>query len=169
MKKLLIATLCATAFTLTACDKKAADPATAPAAVISLSSNNVADIKSDLDAIDALAIAKSDQALASQDKMMEADQKKDKVMMSEAMQGMKAYIKDFNQELLALKLKSTEVDALRNKMDQQNKVTLEISDLSMSGSQDQSKMEMLGQSGIKLSEEIAKERKALAAKVAEKK
>lgn len=36
MKKLLIATLCATAFTLTACDKKPADSNTTTAAAVSL-------------------------------------------------------------------------------------------------------------------------------------
>ncbi|WP_390883213.1 hypothetical protein [Acinetobacter guillouiae] len=50
MKKLLLATLCASAFALTACDKKPADSASGTeskpaAAAVSLSTNNTADMK----------------------------------------------------------------------------------------------------------------------------
>ena len=83
MKKLLLATLCASALALTACDKKPADAASGTdskpaAAAASLSTNNAADIKSDLTALQTMSTAKAKEALNFQTEVMQAAQKGDK-------------------------------------------------------------------------------------------
>ena len=80
MKKLFVTTLCLTAFTLTACDKKPADSTTAKAETnvsapaASLSNNIAADIKSDLEQLQTLSNTKAQEALSFQSDLTQAAQ-----------------------------------------------------------------------------------------------
>ena len=121
MKKSLLASLCVAALALTACDKKtneapASSATTTQPVTASLSSNNSADIKSDLDQIQMLSNKNSQEALGLQNKANQAAQKGDKAALTSTVAQMKTYINKFNQELDALKLKSSEVNVVRDKI-----------------------------------------------------
>ena len=171
MKKLLIATLCASAFALTACDKKATDTAaakeTAPA--VTLSSNNAADIKSDLAAIKTLSTTKAQESAEAQTKFMESAKTGDKAAIEEMVKGMKTFTEGYNKELDALPLKSSEVDAARQKMKEFQNVNVELSEAAVSAKPDQMKMAELAKKSAELQQALATEMQQLDAKAAEAK
>ncbi len=169
MKKLLIATLCASAFALTACDKKTADTATAKetAPAVALSSNNAADIKSDLAAIKALSIAKAQESTEAQTKLLESAKTGDKAAVEEMVKGMKTFTEGYNKELDALALKSSEVDSARQKMKEFQNVNVELSEAAISAKPDPTKMGELAKKAGELQQALAAEMQKLEAKAAE--
>jgi len=169
MKKLLIATLCASAFVLTACDKKAPETNTTTAAAVSLSTNNTTDIKSDLDQMDALSTTKAKEAVDFQSKFMDSIQKGDKSALDEMLKEMKVFVEHFNKDLDALKLKSTEVDATRNKIKDANNLTLQLTEAGLSPTPDQNKITELTNKATELQKELITDMETLKAKVADKK
>lgn len=169
MKKLLIATLCVSAFALTACDKKAADTTTTTATAVSLTTNNAADIKSDLTAVETLSTTKAKEALDTQSKLMESLQKGDKGALENMMKEMKTFIEGFNKDLAALPLKSTEVDATRNKMKEANDITLQLTETSMTAQPDQTKISELTTKMTEIQKELMTDMQTLKAKAAEAK
>jgi len=172
MKKLLIATLCVSAFALTACDKKPADASTASAenksavATVALSTNNVADIKHDLTAIQTISTAKAKEALDFQTEVMQAAQKGDKNALKTVVDKMKIYVEGFNKALDDIAVKSSEVSAIREKMKQVNLLGVEMSELGLSGTPDQQKIMDLQKKGTELQQSLLTEMQTLQAKVA---
>ncbi|MDQ8954407.1 hypothetical protein RFH42_15770 [Acinetobacter rudis] len=164
MKKILIATLCATALTLTACDKKSTDTAAATPAV-QLSTNNTADIKADLAAIETLGTAKAKEALEFQNKIMQAAQTGGVEAVKETMTSMEKFTQDFNKDLDALTIKSTEVDSIRNKMKASNDTSLEMIKMTTSGKPDQNKIMELQKKATTIQQELITETQALKQKL----
>lgn len=169
MKKLLIATLCATAFTLTACDKKPTEANGTTAAAVSLSQNVTADIKADLAAIESLSQTKAQEAMEFQSKLLEAAQKNDKAAVDGVLKGMKDAVESFNNDLKGLSLKSSEVDAVRNKMTETNKISVELTEAGMQAQPDQNKIMELSKKSNELQQQLMADMKELQAKVAEAK
>ena len=171
MKKLLLATLCVSAFALTACDKKPADASASgtdskpTAAAVSLSTNNVADIKDDLMAIQSISTAKAKEALNFQTEVMQAAQKGDKEALKGVIDKMKTYVDGFNKDLDGIAIKSSEVASVRDKMKESNKLGVEMSELGLSGSPDQQKIMELQNKGIELQKSLMTEMQALQTKV----
>lgn len=176
MKKLLLATLCASVFALTACDKKPADTTSGtdnkPAATVteskpavSLSTNNIADIKSDLTAIQTISTEKSKEALNFQTEVMQASQKNDKEALKGIVDKMKTYVESFNKDLDNLALKSSEVVSVRDKMKEANKLGVEMSEAGISGAPDPQKIMELQKKGTELQKSLMTEMQALQAKV----
>lgn len=132
MKKLLIASLCITAFALTACDKKTNDATsttsqtTNTAQASSLSHDNAGDIKSDLQQLQTLSNTKSQEALAFQDEATEAAQKGEKPALEALVKKMESYVTNFNKDLEGLNLKSSEASAVRDKMKKSNDLGLAL-------------------------------------------
>ena len=141
MKKVLIATLCASAFALTACDKKPADATSASdskpaAAAVTLSSNNAADIKSDLAQIQTLSTTKAKEAIDFQNEVMQAAQKGDKAALEGVVGKMKTYVDGFNKELDGLALKSSEAVSVREKIKESNNLGVEMSETGLESKPD---------------------------------
>ena len=183
MKKLLLTTLCVSAVALTACDKKPADTSstgsdTKPATTItantenkpvtpstSLSQNNIADIKSDLTAIQTVSTNKSKEALSFQTEISQAAKTGDKNALKGIVEKMKTYVESFNNDLDALTIKSAEVASVRDKMKESNKLGVEMSELGLSGSADSQKVMEIQKKGIALQQSLMTEVQALQAKV----
>lgn len=171
MKKLLIASLCMTAFTLTACDKKPNESATAtsetqaPATMTALSNNVVADIKSDLEQIESLSNAKAQEALSFQTEVTQAAQNGDKKALDTVVDKMEKYVDSFNNDLEALKLKSTEADVLRDKMKDSNDLGLELAEAGVETNPDMNKVTELQKKAVELQQSILTDMQALQAKV----
>ncbi|TCM62769.1 hypothetical protein EC844_12313 [Acinetobacter calcoaceticus] len=174
MKKLLIAALCTSAFTLTACDKKATEStdkkeaATATAAA-NLSSNNAADIKADLAAIEAWTAKQATEATEFQAKITEATQKSGQNSLKEAFEIMKSQNEKSVKDLDALTIKSTEVDALRSKMKESANIGLEMAEAAMSTQPDAKKISELTTKATEVTKAMAEDLKTLQAKAAEAK
>lgn len=169
MKKVLIATLCASAFALTACDKKPADASAATdskpaAAAVSLSSNNAADIKSDLAQIQTLSTAKAKEAIEFQNEVMQAAQKGDKTALEGVVGKMKAYVDGFNKELDGLALKSSEAVSVREKIKESNNLGVEMSEAGLASKPDPKKIEELQKQGMALQKSLLTEMQALQTK-----
>ncbi len=171
MKKLLIASLCMTAFTLTACDKKTNDSTTvqpeaqAPATMTALSNNVVADIKSDLEQIETLSNTKAQEALSFQTEVTQAAQNSDKKALEAVVDKMEKYVDSFNHDLEALKLKSNEADALRDKMKDSNDLGLELAEAGVETKPDMNKVTELQKKAVELQQSILTDMQALQAKV----
>ncbi|NNG82225.1 hypothetical protein [Acinetobacter sp. ANC 5378] len=172
MKKRLLASLCFAAMALTACDKK---PNEAPAssstrptntqpATAALSSNNAADIKNDLNQIETLSHSRAKEAAALQNKANEAAQKSDKASLNAIVAEMKTYIARFNQDLDALNLKSSELDAVRDKIKKSNNIGIELSEASIANTPDTKKITELQNRATQLQKELLTEMQALQTK-----
>lgn len=177
MKKRLLASLCFAAMALTACDKKPneapASSSTSPAATpptstqpatAALSSNNATDIKNDLKQIETLSNSRAKEASALQNKANEAAQKSDKASLNAIVADMKTYIARFNQDLDALKLKSSELDAVRDKIKESNNIGIELSEASIANTPDSKKITELQNRATKLQKELVTEMQALQTK-----
>lgn len=177
MKKRLLASLCFAAMALTACDKKpneapassstspaATPPASTQPATAALSSNNAADIKNDLKQIETLSNSRAKEASALQNKANEAAQKSDKASLNAIVADMKSYIARFNQDLDALKLKSSELDAVRDKIKESNNIGIELSEASIANTPDSKKITELQNQATQLQKELVTEMQALQTK-----
>lgn len=177
MKKRLLASLCFAALALTACDKKTneapASSSTSSAvstsastqpATATLSSNNAADIKNDLNQIQTLSTSRTKEASDLQNKANEAAQKGDKASLNTIVAEMKTYIGRFNQDLEALNLKSSEVDAVREKIKESNNVGIELSEASIATTPDTKKITELQNRATALQKELVSETQALQSK-----
>ena len=173
MKKLLLASLCMTAFALTACDKKPNDSTststekttTATASTASLSNNVVADIRSDLDQIQTLSNTKAQEALKFQTDVTQAAQKGDKAALDKVVKQMDEYVDTFNDELEDLKLKSSEGDAVRSKMKESNKVGLELAEEGIKSPPDVTKITELQKKATEIQQALLQDMQSLQAKV----
>jgi hypothetical protein len=177
MKKRLLASLCFAALALTACDKKTNEapassstssavstPASTQPATATLSSNNAADIKNDLNQIQTLSTSRTKEASDLQNKANEAAQKGDKASLNTIVAEMKTYIGRFNQDLDALNLKSSEVDAVREKIKESNNVGIELSEASIATTPDTKKITELQNRATALQKELVSETQALQSK-----
>lgn len=168
MKKLLLATLCASAFALTACDKKPADASgtdSKPAvAKVALSTNNTADIKSDAAAIQKLSTDKAKEALDFQTEVMQAMQKGDKAALTSVVDKMKAYVASFNKDLDGLALKSTEAASVRDKMKEANNFGVEMSEAGLENPPNPQKIMDLQKKGTELQKSLMTEMQQLQTK-----
>ncbi|AOA59513.1 hypothetical protein [Acinetobacter larvae] len=145
MKKLLLASMCvATALTISACDKK--QPATESATTTSgatalvLSHDNVADIKSDLESFSNLQKSQEAKVNEFQAKVTAAMQKGGKEAQEEGIKEFKKFFEEFSKSFDEIKLKSAEVDDLRNKYKDMQGQVVEMMEISTSGQPDANKM-----------------------------
>ncbi len=172
MKKRLLASLCFSAMALTACDKKPNEapassstrPASTQPATAALSSNNAADIKNDLKQIETLSNSRAKEAVALQNKANEAAQKSDKASLNAIVAEMKTYIARFNQDLDTLNLKSSELDAVRDKIKESNNIGIELSEASIANTPDSKKITELQNRATQLQKELLTEMQALQTK-----
>lgn len=169
MKKVLLATLCASVFALTACDKKPADATSASdskpaAAAVTLSSDNAADIKSDLAQIQTLSTTKAKEAIDFQNEVMQAAQKGDKTALEGVVNKMKTYVAGFNKDLDGLALKSSEAVSVREKIKEANNLGVEMSEAGLTSSPDPKKIEQLQKKGTELQKSLLTEMQALQTK-----
>lgn len=171
MKKVLLATLCASVFALTACDKKPADANSSAteskpvATTATLSSDNAADIKSDLTQVQTLFSTKNSEAAAFQTEVRQATQKGDKAALQGVVGKMKTYVNGFNKELDGLALKSSEVVSVREKIKEANNLGVEMSEASIANSPDPEKLKQLQNKGIEMQKSLMAEMQALQTKV----
>lgn len=171
MKKLLLASLCMTAVALTACDKKPNDTAAktengAPAATLaSMSHDNAADIKSDLNQIETLSNTKAQEALKFQNEVNEAAQKGEKSALDAVVVKMDTYVAAFNKDLDALKLKSSEADSLRGKMKESNDLGLELAKAGVENPPNMTKITELQKKATDLQQALLTEMQTLQVKV----
>ena len=170
MKNLFITTLCLTAFTLTACDKKPADSTTAKAETnvsapaASLSNNIAADIKSDLEQLQTLSNTKAQEALSFQSDLTQAAQTGEKKALEAVVDKMDTYVDGFNDDLDTLKLKSSEAVNLRDKMKESNKIGLDLAEAGIDTMPDMNKITELQKQAIDLQQSILKDMQDLQTK-----
>lgn len=172
MKKLLIASLCITTFALTACDKKNANEITSntsestnTAAMTSLSNNVLPDIKADLVQLETLSNTKAQEALSFQTEVSQAAQSGDPKALEAVVTKMDKYMDEFNDELDALKLKSTEAANLREKMKDSNELGLELAEEGIKKTPNMEKINELQKKGVDLQQSILKDMQDLQSKV----
>lgn len=170
MKKLFITTLCLTAFTLTACDKKPADSTTTKAEAnvsapaTSLSNNVATDIKSDLEQLQTLSNTKAQEALSFQSDLTQAAQTGEKKALEAVVDKMDTYVDGFNDDLDTLKLKSSEAVNLRDKMKESNKIGLDLAEAGIDTTPDMNKITELQKQAIDLQQSILKDMQDLQTK-----
>lgn len=179
MKKLLLASLCMTAFALTACDKKPNEatpstenttattnaPVTNSTDVGAMSNNVIADIRSDLDQIQTLSNAKAQEALKFQNEVTQAAQKGDKAALDQVVEQMDQYVDSFNDDLEALNLKSHEGDALREKMKDSNELGLELAEEGVKTPPNTDKINALQKKATDLQQSLLQDMQSLQSKV----
>ncbi|MFH7765972.1 hypothetical protein [Acinetobacter sp. BSP-28] len=176
MKTPLLASLCVATLALTACDKKpneapassaatSASPTSTQPATAALSTNNIKDIKNDLIEIQTLSQNRSKEALDLQNKANQAAQKNDKAALNTIIAEMKTYIANFNQDLDALALKSTELDKVREKIKESNNLGIELSEESIAEKPDMKKIAELRDQATQLQKELVADMQALENKV----
>lgn len=148
MKKLMLATLCASTFVLGACAKKPesaqhndsqAQQQSAPATP-TYSQDNVADIKADLKALQELSNKKAQEGVKFQEEAVEAEKSGKEDQIQAIVGKMKSFVDGFNMELTSLTLKSAEVNSLRIKMVESNNYGLELAQESIAKTPDEKKM-----------------------------
>lgn len=171
MKKLLLTTVCVSLLTLTACDKKSADTQTAKSSEASsttnqpvvavLSTDNAADIKSDMSSIQNASAEKAKEAVTFQTEIMEAVQKNDKQGLTTVLEKMKVYVNDYNKSLDNLALKSTEAVSLRDQIKESNSLGLEMADLSLTPNADPNKIMELQKKAADLQQKLLTTTQAL--------
>lgn len=164
MNKLLISVLCGVALTLTACDKKPASQ-TDQTAAVQQSTNNTADIKADLIALNTLSNSNTAELDQLQSKIMQAVQKQDKAAMQEGIKEVSKSTSAFNEELDKLSLKSTEINMFREKLKATNQVTLDMLKEASSEKPDQAKILKLQNESMKMQQELATANRELQTKV----
>lgn len=172
MKKLLIASLFMTTFALTACDKKNANENTEnvsesanTSTMTSLSNNVLPDIKADLAQLETLSNTKAQEALSFQTEVSKAAQSGDPKALEAVVTKMDQYMDQFNDELDALKLKSTEAANLREKMKDSNELGLELAEEGIKKSPNMEKINELQKKGVDLQQTILKDMQDLQTKV----
>lgn len=146
MKKLLISTLCVTSLALVACDKKPHDNnasgagTTAAAPAVQYSTNNNADIKSDLTQVQNLLTTRGQEAVDFQTEIMKSAQTGKQDAIKDTIGKMKTFIEGFNKDLDNLTLKSSEVDNYRNKIKENNTISMGIAEAGLSNPPDMNKI-----------------------------
>lgn len=78
---------------------------------------------------------------------------------------MEKFTQDFNKDLDALTIKSTEVDSIRNKMKASNDTSLEMIKMTTSGKPDQNKIMELQKKATTIQQELITETQALKQKL----
>lgn len=177
MKKLLLTTVCMATLTLAACEKKGTEPAVdqttaasevsskqANAMAVQQSSNNVADIQADLLAVQTLSSSKAQEAVEFQKEVSATLEKKDPKQIQVMVKKTEDYVKAFNQELDALTLKSTEVNAIRKKMQEANNLGIELTKESTRSTPDTNKIGKLQTQAAELQQSIIQDVNTLEAK-----
>ena len=99
-----------------------------------------------------------------QEKANQAAQKGDKASLNSIVAEMKGYIARFNQDLDALSLKSTELDAVRGKIKESNNIGIELSEASIANTPDTKKITELQNRATALQKELVTEMQALQTK-----
>lgn len=176
MKKILIASLCLSALGLTACDKKTNETATTAqtttptvaTTTAALSQGVTEDIRTDLDQIHTLSNAKAQEALKFQNDVMQAAQKEDKAALDAVVDSMEKYVDDFNDELEALKLKSSEADSIRDKMKASNELGLDLAEAGIETPVDMNKITELQKKATELQQSLLQEMQTLQTQVSVK-
>ncbi len=174
MKKLILASLCAVALGLTACEKKPNDAetttstTTAATTVTALSNGVDADIRADLDKIQTLSNAKAQEALKFQNDVMQAAQKGDKAALDAVVDSMDKYVDSFNDELEALDLKSAEADSIRDKMKESNDLGLDLAEAGVETPPNMEKITELQKKATELQQSLLQEMQTLQTKVTAK-
>lgn len=169
MKRLLITVLCGTALTLTACNKKPAEQTnqtsqTAP--IVKLSTDNVADIKSDLAALKALSDTKEQEAKDSQARVAQARQTGDVAAAKAVIEDMQKSFAQYDKDLGALTLKSTEVDSLRKNTQKAIAASVEFMKESMSEKPDMQKVADLQKQVAETQQAVVTEHSLIKQKIA---
>ncbi|PVZ88995.1 hypothetical protein C9426_05705 [Serratia sp. S1B] len=111
-----------------------------------LSSDNKTDIKSDLDALNSIMNASNSAAMKLREDIVNAAKNKDMDALKKAYETGKANIEKINEQLLALTVKSKEIQDIRVKIYAGNKIAADLIDLAKKGadlSEDDKKQMML--------------------------
>lgn len=178
MKKLLLVSACMLSLAVAGCNKQpetTSAQATSPAAVnapvsaatpasTGMSSNNLQDIRRDLNTLQTLANAKADTAMDYQDQMMKAVQANQQEQVLAVMKKMQTFMTEFNQQLKQLNLNSEEVDQLRHKFIHSNELGLELTRISTERHPDEARIKTLQQQVMELQKEIMHDVQQLQAK-----
>lgn len=166
MKKSVLAALISAMAVLTACSKpvtevKKGESQTSAVAhqaqSTHLSTNNKTDIETDISAIQAFGMAQEQKAAPLEQRMDEAMQKQDQVALKSLFNEFRSFVEQSNNELSALKLKSTEANQLRGKMIESSLLGIEMSEILVSGSMeqvDQGKLQPLQEKVMKTQQEL---------------
>ncbi|WP_374254891.1 hypothetical protein [Acinetobacter brisouii] len=121
MKPLLIVCLCLSSWTLIACK-----PNHINAQHIHFSHNQATDIKVDLGILQNLAQRQNQESFVFQQEALPTIRSGNAAQIEQIIQSMQQRVTKFNQELQDLLLSSAEVDIIRQKMMQNNQLSLEL-------------------------------------------
>lgn len=162
MKKLALVALISSMAVLTACSKpvtevkKGESQSTAQHSA-PLSSNNKADIQADVNLIQTFGMSQEQKAAPLEQRMDDAMQKQDQAALKGLFGEFRTFVEQSNQELRALKLKSSEANQLRSKMIESSLLGLEMSEILVSGSMeqvDQTRLQPLQEKVMKTQQEL---------------
>lgn len=138
MKKLTLLALVASMATFTACSKPVTEVKEGESAAtaqetktVSLSTDNKADIQSDLDKLQTYGASQEQKSQELGQRMEAAMQEKNKAEINKLFTELKAFVEKSNNELRAIELKSSEVNKLREKMIENSLISIEMSELMM--------------------------------------
>lgn len=101
--------------------------------------------------------------------MVEAASQGSETAVKDVIGNLKTFMESFNTELAALKIQSTEVDAVRKKMIEANQHNLELSENATSANPDADKITELTNKSTELQKELIADMTSLKAKIAEAK
>ena len=140
LKPTLMAYLCGAALTLIACK-----PHQPPSPVSSFSHNTYADIKADLAMLLDLSRRQNQESAVFQQEALSAIHSGSSTQINQVIEKMQQQVKRFNQQLQSLLLSSTEIDLIRNKMIQNNQLSLALAQEGASAKPNSNKIENLQQ------------------------
>ena len=136
MKKLTLLALVASMATFTACSKPVTEVKQGESAAtaqetktVSLSTDNKADIQSDLDKLQTYGASQEQKSQELGQRMEAAMQEKNKAEIDKLFTELKAFVEKSNKELRAIELKSSEVNELREKMIENSLISIEMSEV----------------------------------------
>lgn len=170
MKKVLLSFLCISILFLVACDKKVTETNNSSntnntsVSSIHLSHNVISDIRNDLSQIQTLSDAKTKEALTFQNEVTQAAQQGDQAALNAVVVQMGQYVESFNQDLEALKIKSSEADSLRKKMEAANSLGLELAQAGIKTPPDLKKLNVLQDQATDLQQSLQQQMQSLQAK-----
>lgn len=139
MKKFCITLLCATTVMLSACDQNNKTDQNQSVATHELSTNNIADIKQDLELLKKHSDEQAEKSIEFQDRFSNTLASQPSAQL--AMEEVTIFFNDSNKHLDALKIKSSEANQERQILKEINLLTIQLTQTAVSNQADPQKIE----------------------------
>lgn len=167
MKKFCITLLCTTTVVLSACEQKSKTDQNQTAETQALSTNNISDIRQDLEILKKYSDQQAEKSIEFQDRF--SNTLASQPSAQQAMQEVTIFFNDSNKNLDALKIKSSEANQERLLLKEINILTIELTQEAVSKQADPQKIEAIQIKLQNLQQQLSENRTNLEKKLSETK